>query len=107
MARSWATVTTVTSITTRASSLGTLSKSLRDGQANVPITTIIIIPVKAARGIISIRLERNSMKASKAIEAVNPDNLPLPPDSILIMDCPIIAHPPIALKKPHTRLAMP
>ena len=66
-----------------------------------------MIPVRAANGIISIKPERNNMNASKAIDAVNPDNRPLPPDSIFIMDCPIMAHPPIALKKPQTKFAKP
>ena len=39
--------------------------------------------------------------------AVIPDNLPRPPDFILIIDCPIIAHPPIPPKKPFKIFADP
>ena len=107
MARSCITVTPVTRTITKASSLGILNKSFSDGQAKVPITTIIMIPVRAAMGICSIRLDKNTMNTSKATAAENPDNLPLPPESIFIIVWPIIAQPPIALKNPQMKLASP
>ena len=58
MAKSCQTVTKVTKIITIASSLGTLLIIFNDEEANVPMTTIIIIPVRAAIGIISIHLEK-------------------------------------------------
>ena len=107
IAKSCHTVTLVTRIITMASSFGTLDNIFKDAQANVPITTIIMIPVNAAIGIISIHLEKNNIKHNSEIAATIPDNLPLPPEEIFIIDCPIIAHPPIAPKKPHVILLRP
>ena len=51
-------------------------------------------------GIFSIKGAAKRMKIKREIEAVTPDNRPLPPELTLIMDCPIMAHPPIPPNKP-------
>ena len=107
IAKSWITVTPVTRMITNASSLGILNRSFKEGQAKVPITTIIMIPVRAAMGILSISADKNTINTNSAIAAEKPDNRPLPPESIFIIVWPIIAHPPIALKNPQTKFASP
>ena len=47
------------------------------------------------------------MKISKKIAADMPAILVLPPDFTFIIDCPIIAQPPIPPKKPVIPLATP
>ena len=61
----------------------------------------------AASGIISIHWAVKRIKHKSARAAVIPDKRPRPPELILIMDWPIMAHPPIAPKKPHVKLARP
>ena len=100
-------VMTVTSTTTKASDLGIFVIILRLDHAKVLITTINITPTRAAIGICSISGDKNKMNVSKARAATIPDNLPRPPEFTLIMDCPIIAQPPIPPKNPFTTLASP
>ena len=85
-ARSCQTVTAVTRIITKASPFGTLRIILKEVHAKVPTTTIIIMPTRAAMGIISIQLDKNNIKDKSDKAATIPDNLPLPPEEILIID---------------------
>ena len=73
----------------------------------VPITTMNITPTRAAIGIISIYEEVYKIKLNKNNAATIPAIRVLPPDLTLIIDCPIIAHPPMPPKKPVTVLAKP
>ena len=99
------TVIAVTAIITKASLLGIFGSILNVGQAKVPITTINMSQTSAASGIIDIRLVANTIRRIKNTEAEIPEIRPLPPFDILIIDCPIIAQPPIAPKNPHTPFA--
>lgn len=101
------TVIAVTVRMTNASDLGILLSILNVGQAKVPITTINISPTRAARGIIAIYLVANTMSSIKNTEAEIPDIRHRPPFEILIIDCPIIAHHPIAPKNQQTLFAIP
>ena len=47
------------------------------------------------------------MNINRDKDATIPESLPLPPPLIFIIDCPIIAHPPIPPKNPVTTLAAP
>ena len=107
MAKSCQTVMADTAISTTASVRGILCKILKLLQAKVPITTINITPTKAAIGICSIRGAPKSTKHNNAMAAVAPDKRPRPPELILIIDCPIIAQPPIPPKRPFKILAPP
>ena len=107
MARSSMTVTNVTTMITSASARGTISMLLMECQAKVPITTMNITPVKAAMGIISIKRPANRIKHSRNSAAVMPARRLRPPDFTLIIDWPIIAHPPIPPKNPVTTFAAP
>jgi hypothetical protein len=64
-----------------------------------------IKPTRAAIGISEIIDIPNTINNIKNIEAEIPDILPLHPPDILIIDCPIIAQPPIELKNPQMKLA--
>jgi hypothetical protein len=77
------------------------------GQAKVPITTINIRPTNAAIGISEIIETPNTINNIKNIAAEAPEVLPLHPLEILIIDCPIIAQPPIDWKNPQTKFANP
>ncbi len=87
--------------------MGILFIILKLDHANVPITTINITPTNAAIGTCSIYEEANNIKINSITAAVIPDSLPLPPPLILMMDCPIIAQPPIPPNKPVMILALP
>jgi len=54
-----------------------------------------------------MRLVQKTTNNIKNIEAEIQDNLFLPPFEILIIDCPIIAHPHIAPKNPQVVFAIP
>ena len=71
------------------------------------MTTINITPTSAAIGIISIKEEVYKININKNKAAAIPAILVLPPDLTLIIDCPIIAQPPIPPKNPVTVLAKP
>ncbi len=71
------------------------------------MTTINITPTKAAIGICSIRGAPKSTKHNNATAATAPDKRPRPPELTLMMDCPIMAHPPIPPKRPFKMLAPP
>jgi hypothetical protein len=62
---------------------------------------------KAAKGIFIIRVEPKTTNSIKNIEDDIHDNLFLQPFDILIIDCPIIAQPHIAQKKPQVIFAIP
>ena len=66
-----------------------------------------ITPTRAAIGIISIYEDVYKIKINKNNAADIPAIRVLPPDLTLIIDCPIIAQPPIPPKKPVTVLANP
>ena len=106
-AKSFQTVIPETMTITKASEKGILFKIRKLLQANVPITTINITPTKAAIGICSISGAPYNTKISKAIAAVAPESLPRPPESTLIIDCPIMAQPPIPPNNPLRILALP
>ena len=107
MARSNITVKADTRIKTKTSVFGILFRILKLLHANVPITTINITPTKAAIGTCSIKPEANKTKLKRVKAATIPDNLPLPPDLILIIDCPIMAQPPMPPNRPVTTFALP
>ena len=86
IARSCQTVMAETVIRTMASEIGIFLIILKLLHANVPITTMNITPTSAAIGIFSISGAPKSTKHSKAIAAISPDNLPLPPELTLIID---------------------
>ena len=100
IAKSCHTVIAETATNTKASALGIFLITLKLLHANVPITTINITPTRAAIGICSIKGAAKRIKIKREIEAVTPESLPLPPELTLIMDCPIMAHPPIPPNKP-------
>ena len=106
-ARSSSTVMVDTRTKIKASLRGIFRIILKLLQAKVPITTMNITPTNAAMGICSIMLAPNKTKVSKAIAATIPESLPLPPELTLMMDCPIIAHPPMPPKSPLRILAVP
>ena len=106
-AKSFQTVIAETAIKTIASDKGIFLIILKLLQAKVPITTINITPTSAAIGICSIKGAPNNTKHSKAIAATAPERRPRPPESTLIIDCPIIAHPPIPPKSPFKIFAPP
>ena len=71
------------------------------------MATIIISPVNAAIGSLSIKLDPNIINTRSIIAATIPDNLALAPEDILIRLCPIIAQPPIPESNPERMLAAP
>jgi hypothetical protein len=97
----------VTKTITRASAFGIFVINVMELQANVPITTMNITPTKAAIGIASIRALPYKIKKSRKREAAVAAILVLPPDLTFIIDCPIIAHPPIPPKNPVIVFAAP
>ncbi|AJI46929.1 hypothetical protein BF30_2024 [Francisella philomiragia] len=107
IAKSNITVVIVTTTIINTSFLGTRLIILKDAHSNVSITTIIITPIKAARGIILINGIATKINTNKKIPAVIPDKRPRPPEEILIILCPIIAQPPIPLKKLDTMFPIP
>ena len=107
IAKSCKTVTVETRMITKASILGMLDSIRRLDHSNVPITTINITPVSAAKGIISTSgAAKRSIPNRKSAAAI-PDKRPLPPPRILIILCPIMAQPPMPPKKPFTTFAKP
>ena len=106
-AKSTKTVTKDTVINTNASDFGIFFKILKLDQAKVSITIINITPTNAAIGTISISLSAKSTKDNKVTAIIIPDNLPLPPEFILITVCPIIPQPPVAPNKPDTIFPAP
>mmetsp|Transcript_14324 Transcript_14324/g.37093 ORF Transcript_14324/g.37093 Transcript_14324/m.37093 type:complete len:275 (+) Transcript_14324:500-1324(+) len=64
-------------------------------------------PMRAATGIFSIWVEASATQAASDTAHASPDRRPRPPVLALIADCPMMAHPPIAPKKPQTRLPAP
>ena len=106
-ARSVKTVTAETKTMTNASDIGTLCNTRKLDHSNVPRTTINMTPTSAATGTISISPEANNTNASKTSAAVTPDVRPRPPEFMLIIDCPIIAQPPMPPKKPQVKFAAP
>ena len=107
IARSNITVSEETIIKTKASVNGILFSILKLDHAKVPITTINMTPTKAAIGICSIRELPNNIKHNREIAATMPESLPLPPAFTLIIDCPIMAQPPIPPKMPLRKFADP
>ena len=96
-----------TNINTNTSVFGILLIILKLDHAKVPITTINITPTNAAIGTCSISPDANNINAKSARAATIPERRPLPPPLILIIDCPIIAHPPIPPNNPVTIFAPP
>ncbi len=83
-ARSTKTVTKDTVIKTKASDLGIFFNILKLDHANVSITIINMTPTNAAIGTISINLSANRTNDNNVSAIIMPDNLPLPPELILI-----------------------
>ena len=107
-ARLWViTVMAETMMITKASVFGIFLRIRMLDHSNVPKTTMNMTPDSAAKGICSIKLLAKRMKMSRNYPADIPDNRPLPPERILIMLWPIMAHPPIPPKKPVITLAVP
>jgi len=100
------TVILVTETNTKASEKGILFSIFIVGQAKVHITTINISHTKAARGIIAINDEANTIKTIKDTAADIQESLHLHPFDILIILCHIIAQPHIAPKNQHVVLAI-
>lgn len=98
IAKSSRTVTTVTKTITKASDFGTTNNNFIEFHAKVPTTTINITPTKAAIGISSINEEVYKIKIKRNRAAATPAILVRPPDFTFIIDCPIIAQPPIPPK---------
>ena len=92
---------------TKASVSGTLVSTLIEFQAKVPITTMNMTPTSAASGINSMMGLATTINASRNRAAAIPAIRVRPPDFTLIMDCPIIAQPPMPPKKPVTVFATP
>ena len=107
IAKSKNTVMEDTNIKTNTSVLGILFIILKLDHAKVPKTTINITPTRAAIGTCSMSPEANKINANSASAATIPDKRPLPPPLILIIDCPIIAQPPIPPNKPVIIFAPP
>ena len=107
IARSVATVTADTSISTRASLRGTLPSTRKLLHSKVPMTTMNITPMSAARGICSISEYATRINSNKLRAAVIPESRPRPPEFTLIMLWPIMAQPPMPPKNPVAVLAMP
>ena len=101
------TVIKVTAIITKTSDLGMRLNVLKLAHSKVPMATIIISPVNAAIGSLSIKLDPNIINTRSIIAATIPDNLALAPEDILIRLCPIIAQPPIPESNPERMLAAP
>ena len=87
--------------------VGTLARILIEFHAKVPITTMNITPTSAASGISSITDDPTRMKSSRQTAAATPAIRVRPPEFTLIIDCPIMAQPPMPPKKPVTTLAVP
>ena len=85
MARSYITVIVDTKTMTKASTKGILCMIRNEDQANVPITTINITPMRAAMGIISIRGAATTIKKIRKNAAEIPDRRWRAPELILIM----------------------
>ena len=100
------TVTTVANITIEELR-GCFLRSAIDCQLNVPIETMIIIAISAAIGIIPTQSPSPTHKIKRNTPAQRVDSLPLPPDLILITDCPIIAQPAIPPINPVKKLDIP
>ena len=107
IAKSCHTVMAETVMRTKASDFGIFLIILKLLHAKVPITTINITPTNAAIGINSITLDPKRMNISRESAATIPERRPRPPELTLIMDWPIIAHPPIPPKRPFKKFAPP
>ncbi|CSB20942.1 Uncharacterised protein [Vibrio cholerae] len=92
---------------TKKSCFGTRRANLKVAHSKVPITTINMTPTNAASGIISIKEAVNRIKHSSNTAATIPDRRPRPPELTLIIDCPIMAQPPMAPNMEHVILAKP
>ena len=101
------TVIAATRKPTRLSRAGILPIALMLAHSKVPIATMIIRPVRAAMGILSIYSAPNIMNISSMTEATIPDSRALAPDEILIRLWPIMAQPPIPENSPVTKFAIP
>ena len=106
-ARLVATVMIVTSATTRESDLGTLDSLLKVDLSKMSITSIHMVPTRAASGILSITALPATTDIARKNAQLSPLSLFLPPALTLIMDCPIMAHPPIPPRNPVATLPMP
>ena len=91
---------TLTAINTNASDFGILLMIRKLLHANVPMTTMNITPTNAAIGICSINGAPNNTKLKRIKAAMIPERRPLPPEFTLIIDCPIMAQPPMPPKNP-------
>ena len=107
IAKSKKTVIDETNISTNTSVFGILLIILKLDHAKVPITTINITPTNAEIGTCSISPDAKRIKPSSASAATIPERRPLPPPLILIIDCPIIAQPPIPPNNPVRIFAPP
>ena len=94
-------------VITKASVFGTTRRILSEFQAKVPITTINITPTNAAKGICSMIELPTRIKSKRKTAADMPAIRVRPPDFTFIIDCPIIAQPPMPPKNPVTTFAVP
>ncbi len=107
VAKSTKIVTTLTTMMTKRSLWGIFPLYLRVSHSNVEITTINMSHTRLARGMLLTIGHAKRMKKSSHSEATIHDNFVLPHDLILMIDCPIIASPPIHPKNPLMMLAIP
>mmetsp|Transcript_2370 Transcript_2370/g.6917 ORF Transcript_2370/g.6917 Transcript_2370/m.6917 type:complete len:290 (-) Transcript_2370:637-1506(-) len=107
MARLYITERTVTTTTTMPS-LGRMRVSLaKVAQWNVLITTMKSTPVSPAMGRSSITGEATRMKIRRKTPADVLERRPRAPFMMLMVDCPIMASPPMAPNKDETKFAKP
>mmetsp|Transcript_82021 Transcript_82021/g.240788 ORF Transcript_82021/g.240788 Transcript_82021/m.240788 type:complete len:359 (+) Transcript_82021:500-1576(+) len=81
--------------------------SFSDFQSKVWNTTLNITPTSAETGMQLIAGPATTTMIRRETPAVIEDTRCRAPEPMLIMDCPIMAQPPIPAKAPHTMLATP
>mmetsp|Transcript_1199 Transcript_1199/g.4068 ORF Transcript_1199/g.4068 Transcript_1199/m.4068 type:complete len:250 (+) Transcript_1199:535-1284(+) len=106
-ARFVSTASTVTSMMMNASVRGTLRSSVNVSQLKVEMTTMKSTPVRVPMGTSSMTGLRPTMNTSMNQPAMVLETRVLAPFIMLMVDCPIMASPPMAPKTPHARLARP
>ena len=107
-ARLWRTaVMTVTSTIMKTSLRGMRRNVRRDAHSNVPMATMIIRPVNAAMGNCSMSGAPNKMNTRSMTAAMMPESRARAPELTLMRLWPIIAQPPIPLKRPLKMFAEP
>lgn len=79
-----------------------------DPHEKVPIDTMIMIATRAAIGMAETHSPRPTHMTRRNTPAAREDNRPPPPpDLMLMIDCPIIAHPAMPPRNPVATFATP